>query len=207
MNVGSNSKNRIVCFGCSEVDFIVLIPALDSENMLVFGTYEFCVNDVDQKSRHPAVIYDMTNFINKKPTTLHNYLYNTVKVICLESKSEVDWVCCGFTYFILKGNPQRGFYYRQIYVFPNSKSSRQNGNEFFSTLWQNKFQNFCLEVNLDKSDTIDRYWKVTAILLQNVSVYKFLEIEEDNRGNPTLSSFKEVRFKLISRVERLCRTN
>ncbi|TBT99900.1 hypothetical protein CWI37_1176p0010 [Hamiltosporidium tvaerminnensis] len=84
----------------------------------------------------------------------------------------------------------------------DSLSCKHNNN----TQEQNKFQKIFLEVNHDKSDTIDRYWKVTAILLKNVSVYKYLEIEEDNSGNPTLSSFKEVQFKLISRAERLFRT-
>ncbi|TBU08919.1 hypothetical protein CWI39_0127p0030 [Hamiltosporidium magnivora] len=84
--------------------------------------------------------------------------------------------------------------------------TRKHINELVDCKVLDLINRIFLEVNHDKSDTIDRYWKVTAILLKNVSVYKYLEIEEDNSGNPTLSSFKEVQFKLISRAERLFRT-
>ncbi|KAK1350017.1 hypothetical protein LUQ84_001004 [Hamiltosporidium tvaerminnensis] len=47
------------------------------------------------------------NFYIKKLTSLHKYLYDIVKAICLEGTPQADWYYRGLTYLIPKGTPKR----------------------------------------------------------------------------------------------------
>ncbi|TBU11359.1 reverse transcriptase, partial [Hamiltosporidium tvaerminnensis] len=65
-----------------------------------------------------TVTYD-DYLIPFKLTTLHKYLYDIVKVICLEGTPQADWFYCGLTYLIPKEIPQRGSDYRPITCMSN----------------------------------------------------------------------------------------
>ncbi|TBU10083.1 hypothetical protein CWI38_2036p0010, partial [Hamiltosporidium tvaerminnensis] len=66
-----------------------------------------------------AGINGIYNFFIKKLTTLHKYIYDIVKVICLEGTTQADWFYCGLTYLIPKGIPRRGSEYRPITCMSN----------------------------------------------------------------------------------------
>ncbi|TBU10333.1 reverse transcriptase, partial [Hamiltosporidium tvaerminnensis] len=67
----------------------------------------------------PAGIDGIYNFFILKLTTLHKYIYDIVKVICLEGTPQADWFYCGLTYLIPKGIPRRGSDYRPITCMSN----------------------------------------------------------------------------------------
>ncbi|TBU10092.1 reverse transcriptase, partial [Hamiltosporidium tvaerminnensis] len=54
-----------------------------------------------------------------KLTNLYKYLYDIVKVICLEGTPQADWFYCGITYLIPKGTPKTGSDYRPITCMSN----------------------------------------------------------------------------------------
>ncbi|TBU13199.1 reverse transcriptase [Hamiltosporidium tvaerminnensis] len=92
-----------------------LIPFVSDNHPTTFPSLDEFVNIINWLPNWKAAGIDgMYNFFIKKLTTLHKYLYDIVKVICLEGTPKADWFYCGLTYLIPKGIPQRGSDYRPI---------------------------------------------------------------------------------------------
>ncbi|TBU10885.1 reverse transcriptase, partial [Hamiltosporidium tvaerminnensis] len=74
--------------------------------------YDEFVNIINWHPNWKATGIDgIYNLFIKKLTTLHKYLYDIVKVICLEGTPQADWFYCGI--------PQRGSDYRPITCMSN----------------------------------------------------------------------------------------
>ncbi|TBU03897.1 hypothetical protein CWI36_0354p0040 [Hamiltosporidium magnivora] len=92
-----------------------LIPFVSDNHPTTFPSLNEFVNIINWLSNWKAAGIDgIYNFFIKKLTTLHKYIYDIVKVICLEGTTRADWFYCGLTYLIPKGIPQRGSDYRPI---------------------------------------------------------------------------------------------
>ncbi|TBU10677.1 hypothetical protein CWI38_1615p0010, partial [Hamiltosporidium tvaerminnensis] len=144
----SNSEKRIICFSSSERvesehvvsrDEIVsfwstmwnknddtvtyddyLIPFVSDNHPTTFPSLDEFVNIINWLPNWKAAGIDgIYDFFIKKLTTLHKYIYDIVKVICLEGTTQADWFYCGLTYLISKGILQRGSDYRPITCMSN----------------------------------------------------------------------------------------
>ncbi|TBU10471.1 reverse transcriptase, partial [Hamiltosporidium tvaerminnensis] len=97
-----------------------LIPFISDNHPTMFPSLDEFVNIINWLPNWKAAGIDgIYNFFIKKLTTLHKYLYDIVKVICLEGTPQADWFYCGLTYLIPKGIPQRGSDYRPITCMSN----------------------------------------------------------------------------------------
>ncbi|TBU10673.1 hypothetical protein CWI38_1617p0010, partial [Hamiltosporidium tvaerminnensis] len=92
-----------------------LIPFVSDNHPTMFPSLDEFVNIINWLFNWKAAGIDgIYNFFIKKLTTLHKYLYDIVKVICLEGTTQADWFYCGLTYLIPKGIPRRSSDYRPI---------------------------------------------------------------------------------------------
>ncbi|TBU20829.1 reverse transcriptase, partial [Hamiltosporidium tvaerminnensis] len=92
-----------------------LIQFVSDNHPTTFPSLDEFVNIINWLPNWKAAGIDgIYNFFIKKLTTLHKYIYDIVKVICLEGTTQADWFYCRLTYLIPKGIPRRGFYYRPI---------------------------------------------------------------------------------------------
>ncbi|TBU10069.1 reverse transcriptase, partial [Hamiltosporidium tvaerminnensis] len=97
-----------------------LIPFVSDNHPTTFPLFDEFVNISNWLPNWKAAGIDgIYNFFIKKLTTLHKYIYDIVKVICLEGKPQADWFYCGLTYLIPKGIPRRGSEYRSITCMSN----------------------------------------------------------------------------------------
>ncbi|TBU11342.1 reverse transcriptase, partial [Hamiltosporidium tvaerminnensis] len=114
------SRDEIVSFGstmCNKNDDMVtyndyLIPFVSDNHPTTFPSLDEFVNIINCLPNGKLLEL-------MKLTTLHKYLYDIVKVICLEGTPQADWFYCGLTYLIPKGSPQRGSDYRPITCMSN----------------------------------------------------------------------------------------
>ncbi|TBU19282.1 reverse transcriptase, partial [Hamiltosporidium tvaerminnensis] len=96
------------------------IPFVSDNHPTTFLSFDEFVNIINWLPNWKAARIDgINNFFTKKLTTLHKYIYNIVKVICLEGTPRADWFYCGLTYLIPKGIPRRGSDYRPITCMSN----------------------------------------------------------------------------------------
>ncbi|TBU11464.1 reverse transcriptase [Hamiltosporidium tvaerminnensis] len=96
------------------------IPSVSDNHPTTFPSLDEFVNIINWLPNWKAAgIDDIYNFFIQKLTTLHKYIYDIVKVICLEGTPQADWFYCGLTYLIPKGIPRRGSDYRPITCMSN----------------------------------------------------------------------------------------
>ncbi|TBU20345.1 reverse transcriptase [Hamiltosporidium tvaerminnensis] len=131
MKVGSNSEKRIVSLTFFEIDSIEDYPIFGQQcgtKMMTrshnhpntFPSLDEFVNIINWLPNWKAAGIDgIYNFFIEKLTTLHKYIYDIVKVICLEGTPQADWFYCGLTYLIPKGTPKTGSDYRPITCMSN----------------------------------------------------------------------------------------
>ncbi|TBU12226.1 hypothetical protein CWI38_0842p0010, partial [Hamiltosporidium tvaerminnensis] len=97
-----------------------LIPFVSDNHPTTFPSLDEFVNIINWLPNWKAAGIDgIYNFFIKKLTTLHKYIYDIVKVICLEGTTQADCFYCGLTYLIPKGIPRRGSDYRPITCMSN----------------------------------------------------------------------------------------
>ncbi|TBU10066.1 reverse transcriptase, partial [Hamiltosporidium tvaerminnensis] len=97
-----------------------LIPFGSDNHPTTFPSLDEFVNIINWLPNWKAAGIDgIYNFFIEKLTTLHKYIYDIVKVICLEGTTQADWFYCGLTYLIPKGIPRRGSDYRPITCMSN----------------------------------------------------------------------------------------
>ncbi|TBT96905.1 hypothetical protein CWI36_3282p0010, partial [Hamiltosporidium magnivora] len=92
-----------------------LIQFVSDNHPTTFPSLHEFVNIINWLPNWKAAGIDgIYNFFIKKLTTLHKYIYDIVKVICLEGTTQADWFYCRLKYLIPKGIPRRGSDYRPI---------------------------------------------------------------------------------------------
>ncbi|TBU12308.1 reverse transcriptase [Hamiltosporidium tvaerminnensis] len=97
-----------------------LIPFVSDTQQTTFPSLEDFLDIINWLPNWKAAGIDgIYNFYIKKLTSLHKYLYDIVKAICLEGTPQADWYYCGLTYLIPKGTLRRGSDYRSIACMSN----------------------------------------------------------------------------------------
>ncbi|TBU10378.1 reverse transcriptase [Hamiltosporidium tvaerminnensis] len=99
-------------------DYLILF--VSDNHPTTFPSLDEFVNIINWLPNWKAAGIDgIYNFFIKKLTTLHKYIYDIVKVICLKGTTQADWFYCGLTYLIPKEIPRRGSDYRPITCMSN----------------------------------------------------------------------------------------
>ncbi len=94
------------------------LPATD--NQITFPAYAEFQDIIKYLPNWKAAGCDgVYNFFIKKCTSLHPFLYDTIREVCLNGKTPESWLYKGITYLIPKGMPTRGSDFRPITCMSN----------------------------------------------------------------------------------------
>lgn len=94
------------------------LPAQD--DIITFPSFEEFQGIVTYLPNWKAAGVDgIYNYFIKNITALHRQLYEVIKRICLNSKTEEEWFYMGITYLLPKGKPTNGGDFRPITCMTN----------------------------------------------------------------------------------------